>query len=1787
MKKNFFIVSAILILSIILFVKLSDSNNSPNIRKPERNQIPPAPSATTKPSSLQDKAEMLSQKKNNKKTPTKYTSHTAPEKHLQLPTGKFADPAFRKAFVYKQKQHLKNELAAAQLKSEKNNNWPHFDKTSDTDAAELMGIDGGRVLVYHINNVNAAITTAANLVRDNPFYGVVGSNVVAGVWDAGAVRKTHQEFKNNRVTIIDNVAMQSHATHIAGTIAAKGTYSRAKGMTTAAKIDSYDWVYDTAEMANRALAAPGESGKIQISNHSYGYIAGWYYAYKENKWYWYGTWGYRESDLFGIYSSKAVTWDTVCYNAPYYLPFKAAGNDRTDNAPGTGTTFKYFDGATWTTKAYDPATDPPADFADGGFDTIMDISNAKNIMTVGSVSDAIINTNRVVSQARMEAYSGWGPADDGRIKPDIVANGAGVTSTDSGSDTSYITKTGTSMATANATGSAALLVEYYQKLFNLPITSAMLKGLIIHTADDLPPVGPDYRSGWGLMNTKKAADYIYLQHKYTNADIMHNHVLNTANPTNSFVAKWDNVHPMKVTICWTDPPGPAQSGLDSRTPVLVNDLDLRVISPDGVTNFPFVLCATNPAALATNADNNIDNVEQIIIPSPVTGNYTIAVSHKGILQDGEQYYAIIMDGIAAAPTIIHEPLINTTNTTTPYIIRATIDSLAPLSYVQLFWSTNNFSGTYGSNQMVNVSNNIFSAEIPAQPLGTTISYYLSATTSNDLTTISPDNAPTQVYSFIVSPPVDFNVWGSPGEIGIVTPDYGTTSYPSGVVVNASASQATPENNGQRYRSDGWIGANDVPPEGESNNVSFVITRDSAMFWRWKLQYKLIQTSSVPGIIAVTNWWDESSAGTTVTAITETVQNSTTYKFAQWLLNGNRQPDSNSVAINPVTGIAMTTSQTATAIYLPATQDSDLDNLPDWWEYFYFGSLQYNANDDVDNDGYLNLEEYQDNSNPQDAGSMPEGPTITHQPLPAIISNPAPWQITAVVTDNNAVATVNLRWRRNGLNWRQATMTNTTTTGTYGTYIPAPGLYGDSFEYLIQATDDAGYITEDGPHNFNVVYPVIDIIHSNNFDFAMLKNMTTNSSFHIENTGNTNLVFALTMESSGFFDNIEQGTNGWTHTGSHDNWHLSTNRFYSGSNAWYCGNDTTAEYANGTDASLITPDILVAKNAKLTYMQWIKSELDVAPHAWDGGVVEISTNKGLSYQSITPEGGYPKLIVNNPDSPFDPETPCFAGTGSWEKVEFDLSAYAGSVAKIKFRFGSDLFVVDEGWYIDDVKISPYSITNDWITVNLTQGTIPQNTSGKNINVNVSSSNKPPRYSDVSFLQIKSNDPTQPRSYIPVFLYVESKPETSLIFAGQTSRDGSGIVTISNLVSDMDYDNCSLQLQYSTNNGATWTNFVISNATADFGSPVISNNAIYNIGTTNPPGIYTNTISTYWHTTNSLDSILLQTNVLIRSLADDGKYNSATTYSLPFIIDNESPSTPSAINVTSHNTGTWSTNRQFSFNWLPTDDGNGIGIYGYYFTITNNPASQPSPTAFTTNNTAQAIAPYDGTNLYVTVLSADKYGNKSTTTYSGPYMVDATPPSEQQAVISIITNEFGNYVLGNPVQCSWNGFNDNLSGITGYFILLSDNLPATNAALITSTNAEITNAVLNSTNNIYVRAQDNAGNISAAAVQPVLVLSANSDYDNDGINNADEDIAGTDATDAGKVFNVKLQITNNNAVISWNGITNRYYTLWHTTNLITDIWEVMPAVSNIPGINGVMYYTNNLSNPGNSYRVNVKR
>jgi len=498
---------------------------------------------------------------------------------------------------------------------------------------ELMHLEDGRPVYYCTDNDDAAISTAADLVRNTSPYNANGASHIAGVWDGGAVLSTHQEF-GLRVTVKDGSSSHYHATHVGGTIGASGVVTRAMGMAPSVNIESYDWTSDESEMASRAMSYAGEPNTVQISNHSYGTVAGW--DNDESPVRWYGLWGYRESDDFGQYNSTARSWDEVCYNAPYYLPFKSAGNDRNDDAPSNGTTFEYLNG-TWKTKSYDSDTDPCDDGWDnGGFDTIPTYGNAKNIMTVGSVNDAETSGGpRDITKATMSSFSGWGPTDDGRIKPDIVANGASLYSCDDDYNSDYATMSGTSMSTPNASGSGLLLIDYYGQIFpGQAMRASTIKALIIHTADDLGNTGPDYSFGWGLMNTKAAADVI------GNGKIREG-FLDGNDPNCTYEITLDANSPVRITMCWTDPQASSVSGVDNDSPRLINDLDLRIVDPCGAVYYPYILDPANPAHTATTGDNTLDNVEQVYIQSAPAGTYTVEVTHKTALTNDQQYYSLI------------------------------------------------------------------------------------------------------------------------------------------------------------------------------------------------------------------------------------------------------------------------------------------------------------------------------------------------------------------------------------------------------------------------------------------------------------------------------------------------------------------------------------------------------------------------------------------------------------------------------------------------------------------------------------------------------------------------------------------------------------------------------------------------------------------------------------------------------------------------------------------------------------------------------------------------------------------------------------------------------------------------------------------------------------------------------------------------------------------------------------------------------------------------------------------
>jgi hypothetical protein len=442
--------------------------------------------------------------------------------------------------------------------------------------------------------------------------------------------------------------LSTHSTHVAGTLIASGVFASAKGMSFEGTLAAYDWNDDTAEMATAA------AGGMLASNHSYGYVSGWLLNFDgSGNWFWFGdtTVSATEDYGFGYYDATAQSWDQVAFDAPEYLIVKSAGNDRNDPAPAQPDSHYVWDPGIedWVWSMTVRSTDGSPD----GYDTIAWHGVAKNILTVGAVGDIPAGWTSPASVV-MSTFSAWGPCDDGRIKPDIVANGVGLTSCTAISNSGYSSSSGTSMSSPNATGSINLLSQHYRAGHAGAIPrAATMKAILLHTANEAGAAdGPDYRHGWGLLNTSGAADVI-------EADTVH--IIREETLADAATDEYEIQHPggdLRVTIAWTDPAGtPAAPAVDAPDPMLVNDLDLRIeylglASAGAVAHMPWVLDPTNPTAAATTGDNVRDNVEQVYVAAAPAGEYRVTVGHKGTLDGGSQDYSIVGSGELEDPAIV-------------------------------------------------------------------------------------------------------------------------------------------------------------------------------------------------------------------------------------------------------------------------------------------------------------------------------------------------------------------------------------------------------------------------------------------------------------------------------------------------------------------------------------------------------------------------------------------------------------------------------------------------------------------------------------------------------------------------------------------------------------------------------------------------------------------------------------------------------------------------------------------------------------------------------------------------------------------------------------------------------------------------------------------------------------------------------------------------------------------------------------------------------------------------------
>ena len=485
----------------------------------------------------------------------------------------------------------------------------------------------------------SANSTISNILQTsalfpNSSFNLRGNGIKIGLWEAGnqAPLETHEQI-SGRIYNPDSIPIGNHATWMAGTLIASGNgNTSAKGMAPEATI--------TISQDNNKLGLLDFGiNEGLISNHSYQTPVGW--LYNGSVWRWWGDLSITQTSAqrFGQYSIIDQEFDEISRATPYHIIVKAAGNLRGIEPPAS-TDYEVWDGNTWITLNTDTAPREKNGGIDG-YDCIPIGAIAKNILTVGGVTK-----NQINGFYENMNFSGWGPADDGRIKPDLVAPGSNVISTSSSADNAYGGGTGTSFSTAAISGSLALIQEMMIQKSNKPLLASTLKGLAIHTANSNDSItGPNYRTGWGLLNTEAAAELI---ENLENGIIIERDL----EQGEEFVLRFLNEGNKKVkaTICWTDPESPLIDDLlNDRRPRLVNDLDIRLIhNPDSTTPqvfFPWKLNPINPAAPAVRTDNIVDNVEVVEPDTSLDGIWEIRVTHKDSLSDGQQRFSLILEGI--------------------------------------------------------------------------------------------------------------------------------------------------------------------------------------------------------------------------------------------------------------------------------------------------------------------------------------------------------------------------------------------------------------------------------------------------------------------------------------------------------------------------------------------------------------------------------------------------------------------------------------------------------------------------------------------------------------------------------------------------------------------------------------------------------------------------------------------------------------------------------------------------------------------------------------------------------------------------------------------------------------------------------------------------------------------------------------------------------------------------------------------------------------------------------------
>ncbi len=248
----------------------------------------------------------------------------------------------------------------------------------------------------------------------------------------------------------------------------------------------------------------------------------------------------------------------------------------------------------------------PFSMASGFANLTGNFKMAKNILTLASIDEV----------GNIDSLSSKGPAYDGRIKPELVAYSV----------------SGSSNAAALTTGVCALLSQFYKESYvNEAPPAALLKAILINSAEDIAMPGPDFFSGFGNLNAFRAFEHL-LNGQFIEGSI------DDGGQLDFQIAVPADVAELKVSCVWSDPAAEPNAAF-----ALINDLDLVLQQvatqtqwlPWVLNPFPHRDSLTLPAKRAVD---RLNNVEQISIEEPEAGSYRIQIRAAEVAQGPQAFY---------------------------------------------------------------------------------------------------------------------------------------------------------------------------------------------------------------------------------------------------------------------------------------------------------------------------------------------------------------------------------------------------------------------------------------------------------------------------------------------------------------------------------------------------------------------------------------------------------------------------------------------------------------------------------------------------------------------------------------------------------------------------------------------------------------------------------------------------------------------------------------------------------------------------------------------------------------------------------------------------------------------------------------------------------------------------------------------------------------------------------------------------------------------------------------------